>query len=36
VHVTDDADPRQWVAQAAREFGGVIEVPDDGMVLDLD
>jgi ribonuclease Z len=30
LHLTDTADPEQWVAEAMMAFGGPVEVPDDG------
>ncbi|MDR7485348.1 MAG: MBL fold metallo-hydrolase [Armatimonadota bacterium] len=35
VHLTDEADPAQWTAEARKTFGGPVEVPDDGAVYAL-
>jgi ribonuclease BN (tRNA processing enzyme) len=32
VHLGDHADPARWIADARREFGGPVEIPDDGAV----
>ncbi|MDR7555120.1 MAG: MBL fold metallo-hydrolase [Armatimonadota bacterium] len=36
VHLTPDADPSRWVAEAQAVFPGPVEVPDDGAVYPLD
>lgn len=32
VHLTDDADPARWIAEAQKTFPGPVEVPDDGAI----
>jgi ribonuclease BN (tRNA processing enzyme) len=33
--LTDDADPAQWIAEAAAVYAGPVEVPDDGTVFEV-
>ncbi len=35
VHVTIDADPKRWVAEARAQYGGPVEVPADGSIYAL-
>jgi ribonuclease Z len=35
VHLGDHVDPARWIADARREFGGPVEIPDDGAVYPI-